>query len=193
MSKNSTNGDNVTLICPARRQLLLGLSGVALCSLMPNKALASRSTKGIRELSLYNRHTGERNDGSYWVNGHYQREVLADFNQLLRDHRQNIAAPMDKRLFDMLYTLKTTLNTNNEIHVISGYRSPKTNSMLAKKSGGVAKKSYHMSGMAMDIAIPGVDLKHLRDAAISLKLGGVGYYPRSGFVHVDCGPVRHWS
>ncbi|SIR16574.1 Uncharacterized conserved protein YcbK, DUF882 family [Shewanella morhuae] len=182
----------MTLICPARRQLLLGLSGVALCSFIPSKAVASRSTKGIRELSLFNRHTGERDDGSYWIDGHYQSKVLKDFNHLLRDHRQNIAAPMDKRLFDLLYSLKTTLNTDDEIHVISGYRSPKTNAMLANNSGGVAKKSYHMRGMAMDIAIPSVKLKTLREAALSLKLGGVGYYPSSGFVHVDCGPVRHW-
>lgn len=192
MSKNRTNGDDVTLVCPARRQLLLGLSGVAVCSLIPSKASASRSTQGIRELSLYNRHTGERNDGSYWVDGQYQNQVLADFNHLLRDHRQNIIAPMDKRLFDLLYSLRSTLNVDDEIHVISGYRSPKTNKMLANKSGGVAKKSYHMHGMAMDIAIPSVNLKTLRDAALSLKLGGVGFYPKSGFVHVDCGPVRHW-
>jgi len=190
--KKSTKGDHVTLLCPARRQLLLGLSGVALCSLIPSKALASRSTKGVRELSLYNRHTGEYNNGTYWIDGHYQSDILNDFSQLLRDHRQNVAAPMDKRLFDILFSLKSTLNTDNEIHVISGYRSPKTNAMLASKSGGVAKKSYHMQGMAMDIAIPGVNLKTLRDAALSLKIGGVGYYPKSGFVHVDCGPVRHW-
>lgn len=182
----------MTLICPARRQLLLGLSGVALCSLIPSNAVASRSTQGVRELSLYNRHTGERNDGSYWVDGHYQHEVLADFDHLLRDHRQNVAAPMDKRLFDLLHSLQTTLNVEHEIHVISGYRSPKTNAMLVSNSGGVAKKSYHMRGMAMDIAIPGVKLKTLREAALSLKLGGVGYYPNSGFVHLDCGPVRHW-
>lgn len=187
-----TNGEDVTVICPARRQLLLGLSGVALCSLIPSQAMASRSTKGIRNLSLYNRHTGEHNGGDYWVDGHYQHEVLADFDKLLRDHRQNIAAPMDKRLFDLLYSLQTNLDVNKEIHVISGYRSPKTNAMLANKSGGVAKKSYHMRGMAMDIAIPGVNLKHVRDAALALKLGGVGYYPSSGFVHVDCGPVRSW-
>lgn len=192
MSKNRTNGDVVTIICPARRQLLLGLSGMAVCSLIPSEAVASRSTKGIRELSLYNLHTGERNDGSYWVDGRYQNKVLANFNHLLRDHRQNVSAPMDKRLFDLLYRLKTTLNVDNEIHVISGYRSPRTNTMLAHKSRGVAKKSYHMHGMAMDIAIPGVSLKRLRDAALSLKLGGVGYYPKSGFVHVDCGPVRNW-
>ncbi|MCH1931284.1 DUF882 domain-containing protein [Shewanella sp. A25] len=182
----------MSLQCPARRQLLLGLGGAALCSIIPSQALASRSTKGIRELSFYNRHTGEHNDGSYWIDGKYQRNVLQDFSHLLRDHRENVTAPIDKRLFDLLYTLKTTLNVNDEIHVISGYRSPHTNAMLAKKSGGVAKKSYHMRGMAMDIAIPSVNLKTLRDAALSLKLGGVGYYPKSGFVHVDCGPVRHW-
>lgn len=104
MFKKSTKGDHVTLLCPARRQLLLGLSGVALCSLIPSKALASRSTKGVRELSLYNRHTGEHNNGSYWIDGHYQSEVLNDFSQLLRDHRQNVAAPMDKRLFDLLFS-----------------------------------------------------------------------------------------
>ncbi|QYJ80302.1 DUF882 domain-containing protein [Shewanella acanthi] len=182
----------MSLHCPARRQLLLGLSGAALCSIIPSQALASRSTKGIRELSFYNRHTGEHNDGSYWIDGKYQREVLQDFSHLLRDHRQNVTAPIDKRLFDLLHALKTSLNVNDEIHVISGYRSPHTNAMLANKSGGVAKKSYHMRGMAMDIAIPSVNLKTLRDAALSLKLGGVGYYPKSGFVHVDCGPVRHW-
>ncbi|BCV66813.1 hypothetical protein TUM17387_21720 [Shewanella carassii] len=99
---------------------------------------------------------------------------------------------MDKRLFDLLFNLQQTLSVSEEIHVISGYRSPKTNAMLAGKSNGVAKKSYHMRGMAMDIAIPGVKLETLREAALSLKLGGVGYYPASGFVHVDCGPVRSW-
>ncbi|CAM3956880.1 hypothetical protein SHAQ108633_04775 [Shewanella aquimarina] len=99
---------------------------------------------------------------------------------------------MDKRLFDLLFSLKQTLQVDEDFHVISGYRSPKTNQMLASRSSGVAKKSYHMKGMAMDIALPDVNLKDLRDAAISLKLGGVGYYPSSGFVHVDTGPVRTW-
>ncbi len=193
MSKNSTDGDSVSLVCPARRQLLLGLGGAALCSLMPSEAFASRSTKkGVRDLSLFNRHTGERDDGRYWIDGKYQRKVLANFNHLVRDHRRNQAVSMDRRLFDLLYELKTTLNVDEEIHVISGYRSAKTNAMLSKQTSGVAKKSYHMRGMAMDIAIPGVNLKTLRDAALSLELGGVGYYPKSGFVHVDCGPVRHW-
>ncbi|MCG9696521.1 DUF882 domain-containing protein [Shewanella sp. Isolate11] len=182
----------MTVVCPARRQLLLGLGGVAMFSMVAPKAQASRSATGVRSLSFYNRHTGERGHGSYWVDGHYQAETLSDFNHLLRDHRANQIAPMDKRLFDLLFTLKQTLNVEHEFHVISGYRCPKTNAMLASKSNGVAKKSYHMKGMAMDIAIPGVELKDLRDAARSLKLGGVGFYPNSGFVHVDTGPVRTW-
>nr|WP_275661472.1 DUF882 domain-containing protein [Shewanella sp. Isolate7] len=161
-------------------------------SMVPSKARASHSTQGVRALGFYNRHTGERGQGSYWVDGDYQTNTLNDFNHLLRDHRQNETAPMDKRLFDLLFSLKQTLQVDEDFHVISGYRSPKTNQMLASRSSGVAKKSYHMKGMAMDIALPDVNLKDLRDAAISLKLGGVGYYPSSGFVHVDTGPVRTW-
>ncbi|HDS1199572.1 MULTISPECIES: DUF882 domain-containing protein [Shewanella] len=182
----------MSVVCPARRQLLMGLGGAAMVSMLPSKAMASRSTKGSRYLSFYNRHTGERGDGTYWKDGHYQSNTLSQFSHLLRDHRLNLAAPMDKRLFDLLFSLQQTLSVSEEIHVISGYRSPKTNAMLAGKSNGVAKKSYHMRGMAMDIAIPGVKLETLREAALSLKLGGVGYYPKSGFVHVDCGPVRSW-
>ncbi|QSX35698.1 DUF882 domain-containing protein [Shewanella sedimentimangrovi] len=178
--------------CPARRQLLLGLGGAALASMVPSKAMASRSTKGSRMLSLYNRHTGETHKGVYWIDGKYQKEALEDFSYLLRDHRQNVAAPMDKRVFDLLFQLQNRLDTSKTIHVISGYRSPQTNALLASKSNGVAKKSLHMKGMAIDIAIPGVPLNKLRDAACALKLGGVGYYPESGFVHVDCGAVRRW-
>lgn len=183
---------NLSVVCPARRQLLKGLGGVALMSLLPAKAMASRSTKGSRALSFYNIHTGERQDGVYWLDGQYLGDTLSSFNHLLRDHRQNLEAPMDKRLFDYLYQLQQQLGTTEEVHVISGYRSPKTNAMLRSHSSGVAKKSFHMSGMAMDIAIPGMKLSHVREAALSLKLGGVGYYPKSGFVHIDCGPVRHW-
>lgn len=183
----------MSLICPTRRQLLMGLSGAALASMLPNTALASRSTLGVRELRFYNRHTGERGKGEFWVDGEYQADTLSQFDKVLRDHRQNVTAPMDKRLFEYLYSLQDVLGNKDEIHVISGYRSPKTNKMLASKSRGVAKKSYHMKGMAMDIAIPGVDLKTLRDAAISLQKGGVGFYPRSGFIHIDSGPVRRWG
>ncbi|WP_144209323.1 DUF882 domain-containing protein [Shewanella donghaensis] len=182
----------MSLVCPARRQLILGISGVAVASMFTTPAQASRSTFGNKELSFFNRHTGERQQGSYWSDGEYRQDTLELFSIVLRDHRQNEAAPMDNRLFELLHNLQQTLGNSDEIHVISGYRSPKTNNMLATKSNGVAKKSYHMKGMAMDIAIPGIELKTLREAAISLKLGGVGYYPRSGFIHVDSGPVRSW-
>jgi uncharacterized protein YcbK (DUF882 family) len=182
----------MTLACPTRRQILLGLTGVAVASLLPNKAQASRSTKGVRELSFYNRHTGERGQGDFWVDGHYQKDALKTFEYVLRDHRQNVSAPMDKRLYEYLFKLQHEVDFKDEIHVISGYRSPITNQMLAAKSQGVAKKSYHMKGMAMDIDMPGVNLADLHDAAKSLKLGGVGFYPSSGFIHVDCGPVRCW-
>ncbi|MPY24725.1 DUF882 domain-containing protein [Shewanella psychropiezotolerans] len=183
----------MSVVCPTRRQLLLGLSGAAMFSMVPSKVYASRSTKGVRRLGFYNLHTGERGQGSYWVDGNYQSEILSDFSHILRDHRRNESAPMDKRLYNLLFKLKESLNIEQEFNVISGYRSPKTNAMLAAKSSGVAKKSYHMKGMAMDIALEDVKLTDLRDAAIELKLGGVGYYPRSGFIHVDTGPVRTWS
>lgn len=161
-------------------------------SLMPTEAFASRSTHGSRSLSFYNIHTGEHQHGIYWEDGSYLGDTLNSFNHLMRDHRQNIAAPMDKRVFDLIYQLQQRLETDKEVHVISGYRSPKTNAMLAARSNGVAKKSFHMKGMAVDLCIPGVALKDVRRAALDLKLGGVGYYPKSGFVHVDCGPVRRW-
>ncbi len=181
----------VSEVCPTRRQLLLGLGGLATYSVVP-KAKASKSSLGVRKLGFYNRHTRERGQGDYWIDGLYQPKTLADFSHLLRDHRQNQAMPMDKRLYDLLYRLSATLNVDHDFHVISGYRSPATNQLLASRSRKVAKKSYHMKGMAIDIAVPDVKLSHLREAAISLKLGGVGYYPKSGFIHVDTGPFRIW-
>ncbi len=182
----------MSLACSARRAFIKGLCGVAVTSLVANKGHASPVIKGSRSLNLYNRHTGESVNHDFWIDGLYQPEALSGFDQVLRDHRQNIAAPMDKRLFELLHQLQSDLNNDAQIHIISGYRSPKTNAMLAARSNGVAKKSYHMRGMAMDIAIPGVDLANLRDAAKNLKLGGVGFYPRSGFIHVDTGRVRSW-
>ncbi|QSX35179.1 DUF882 domain-containing protein [Shewanella avicenniae] len=182
----------MSLSCPTRRQLLKGLGGAAFMSLVPAEAFASRSTQGSRSLSFYNIHTGEHEQGVYWEKGVYLGETLDSFNSVMRDHRQNIAAPMDKRVFDIIYQLQQKLGTSDEVHIISGYRSPKSNALLAASSNGVAKKSFHMKGMAVDLCIPGIALKDVRKAALELKLGGVGYYPKSGFVHVDCGPVRRW-
>ncbi|SFD38821.1 DUF882 domain-containing protein [Pseudoalteromonas denitrificans] len=182
----------MTLDCSMRRKILKGMCSVMAAGALPQNAFASQVHKGSRALSLYNRHTNERHKADFWIAGNYQLDTLNHFDQILRDHRQNIAAPMDKKLFELLFQLQEKLENTSEIHIISGFRSPKTNAMLSANTNGVAKKSYHMKGMAMDIAIPGVDLKDLRNAARSLKVGGVGFYPKSGFIHIDTGRVRSW-
>ncbi len=182
----------MTLRCAARRQLLKGACGVMAANLIPVKALASKQDNIVRKLSFYNRHTSEKHTAEFWYRGYYQHDALQEFNRILRDHRQDIIAPMDKKIFELLFQLQTSLENSSEIHIISGFRSPKTNAMLAAKTSGVAKKSYHTRAMAIDIAIPGVNLSDLYSAAKSLKLGGVGYYPRSGFIHLDTGRIRSW-
>ncbi|CAG0878759.1 unnamed protein product [Cyprideis torosa] len=138
-------------------------------------------------------HTGEKLDLVYWENGIYVPEATRAISQLLRDHRRNESVDMDPALLDLLYKLHATVEAPYGIEVFSGYRSPKTNAALAAKNSGVAKKSLHMKGQAADIRIPGVRLDTVRKAALSLQLGGVGYYRKSGFLHVDTGRVRQWS
>ncbi|MEW5248335.1 DUF882 domain-containing protein [Microbulbifer sp. 2201CG32-9] len=146
----------------------------------------------VRSLKMRNLHTGERLNTAYWSDGDYDSAGLKQFNRLLRDHRANEVTRMDPKLFDIVYKLKEKLNYNGEIEIISGYRSKKTNAKLRAAGRGVARRSYHTRGMALDIRMPGVALSKLRQAALDLKAGGVGYYPKSNFVHVDTGPVRRW-
>jgi len=110
----------------------------------------------------------------------------------LRDFRTDEVLPIDPQLLDLLHNLRSTLGTNQPFQIISGYRSPTTNANLAANSGGVAKRSLHMQGKAIDIRIEGTPLKHLREAAVALQGGGVGYYPGSNFVHMDVGRIRTW-
>jgi len=117
---------------------------------------------------------------------------LREVARVLRDHRTGIEGAIDPKLLDLLHALRAVLGTSRAFQVISGYRSPATNQMLAASSRGVARDSLHTRGMAIDIRIPGVALEHLRDAAMRLKGGGVGYYAQSNFVHVDVGRVRSW-
>lgn len=182
----------MTLISSVRRKLLLGIAGAALVSTLPATSHAGEAIDEVRNLRFYNQHTDEHGVGRYWVNGHYQTNVLDHFSHLLRDHRENESIPMDKRLFDFAFQLTQSLNYSDELHVISGYRSPKTNRMLARNNPNVAKRSYHIQGMALDIIVPGVKLAKVHHAALALKLGGVGYYPHAGFVHIDSGPIRSW-
>ena len=128
----------------------------------------------------------------YWLGGDYVASSLSDINRVLRDHRNGQKHEIDRRLLDLLCELRLKLDTTQPLHIISGYRSPATNALLHSKSDGVATRSLHMLGKAADIRIPGRELSLLRKTALSMKAGGVGYYPESDFVHVDVGRVRTW-
>jgi len=142
---------------------------------------------------LYHTHTGERIDIVYRRGDAYLPEAEAQLDHFLRDHRTGAVKHYDPRLFDLLSDLAVTVgHPNTEIDIICGYRSPWSNEFLRARSSGVAKNSLHMQAHAIDIRIPGVDTLVLRNAALELGRGGVGFYPRSGFVHVDTGRVRNW-
>ena len=146
-----------------------------------------------KSLSFYNTHTGERLRKSvYWAEGDYVPGTLDRINHILRDHRNDAIEPIDPELLDLLHALSLRIGTTQPIHVISGFRSPATNLHLRQQAQGVAKRSLHMSGKAIDIRIPGCDLTRLRRAAMAQKRGGVGFYPASDFVHLDTGRVRYW-
>lgn len=145
-----------------------------------------------RTLSLVNANTGERIVATYWSNGQYDRAELQRLSQFLRDQRNGEVAQMDARLFDVLVFLRRALKTTAPVEIYSAYRSPATNAWLASVSRGVARDSQHMGGNAMDIRIPDRGVDQVRAAAIALGMGGVGFYPSTGFVHIDTGPVRQW-
>jgi uncharacterized protein YcbK (DUF882 family) len=176
----------------SRRQFLSRSTVLGAALYVPGSALASLSTEPERSLSLYNTHTGESLKSVFWAEGAFIPESLADINKLLRDHRTNDVAAIDPQLLMLLGSITRLVSPGETLHVISGYRSPQSNQALADQSDGVAKHSLHMDGKAIDIRLPGRDLAYLRDSALSLKRGGVGYYPKSQFVHVDTGRVRSW-
>ena len=146
-----------------------------------------------RCLSLYNPRTKESFSGIYWRNGIYLTAALEKINRLMRDVRTNDVKQIDTHLLDLISAISIKLKTEKPFHVISGYRSMKTNSLLLKRGKGAAKNSYHLKGQAIDILMPGLRASVLRRAASEMKKGGVGYYPRRRFVHIDVGPVRYWN
>jgi len=160
--------------------------------LSPWDALAAAS-KGVRRLALVNLNTGEDLEAPYWVNGRYDRRILKRIDILMRDHRTEQVHRIDPRVLDLAYLLQRTVRNRGHFDIISGYRSPATN-LLKRMRGewGVARQSLHMEGKAIDIRLPGCNLRTLWQAARALRVGGVGYYPESGFVHLDTGPVRYW-
>jgi uncharacterized protein YcbK (DUF882 family) len=145
-----------------------------------------------RKLAFYNIHTKEFVETCYYTGGEYQASGLARINHVLRDHRTGDISPMNTQLLDTLFDIRCKLDGCGTFSVISGYRSPATNAMLRRVTTGVAKNSYHMQGKAIDIRLRGCPTDKLRDLCLQTRAGGVGYYPKSNFVHLDVGPVRSW-
>jgi len=173
--------------------LAAGLVATAVC-LLPYKVVAavSRVFSAERALSFYNTHTGENVRAIYWNQGTYVPQALSDINYVLRDYRTGEVKEIDTDLLDLLFDLHQKLESKSPFNIISGYRSRETNSLLNTISRGVSKNSLHIYGKAIDIRLPGHELKTLQRAALDLQRGGVGYYPSSDFVHVDVGRIRYW-
>lgn len=174
-----------------RRREFLASGGASLFVPRPARA----ESMAARVLSFDNLHTGEKLTVEYWEAGRYHPDALAEVNHLLRDFRTGQVHPIAPQLLDIIALVRARLETNQPVSVISGYRSPATNAMLRSEHehSGVASKSLHMQGMAIDIRVAGRSLAALHNAALAQRGGGVGYYPKSDFVHLDIGRVRAWQ
>lgn len=174
----------------SRRDVLGLLAGSALL-LSPFAAVRANSA-ATRSVSFVHTHTGEKLSVNYWCDGQFQTQCLAPLNHFLRDFRTGDVANMDAGLLDILYQLQVMADRDSTFEVISGYRSPQTNAMLRKSSPEVAQKSLHMEGKAIDVRFTGFSTKKLQQLALSNQQGGVGFYAKSDFVHLDTGRVRTW-
>lgn len=184
---------------PARRNVLraLGFGAVALglsaAGVRPAMAATTAAPSGTRTLVLHNTHTAETVRAAFCRDGDWCTDGIAAIERVLRDHRTGDVHPIDRGLLAMLHDVAERCDRDAEFEVISGYRSPRTNAKLHGRSSGVAKKSLHMEGRAIDVRLVGHDLGALRDTALGMQRGGVGYYAGSRFVHLDTGRVRAWS
>jgi uncharacterized protein YcbK (DUF882 family) len=175
-----------------RRSFLLaagGLFGAAAC-LAATPVLAA--LRGSRTVRFVHTHTGETLRATYFQDGAYQPECLQQVDQLLRDFRTGDVHRIDPGVLDILFDLQSLADRDDAFEVISGYRSPATNAMLHSRSEGVAQHSMHLEGRAIDVRLPGFATRELAAHARTLGRGGVGFYARSDFVHVDTGRVRFW-
>jgi uncharacterized protein YcbK (DUF882 family) len=176
--------------CSSRRDFMFSLAAAVPALAVPRQLFGASAE--TRALSFTHLHTGERLEAEYFSSGTYQLDAVSAINHLLRDFRTGEVHAIDQNLLDLLHGLSTVTGTRQPYQVISGYRSPATNQLLRQRSEGVAAHSLHMEGQAIDIRLADVPLGHLREAALSIRRGGVGYYPASNFVHVDTGRVRTW-
>lgn len=178
------------------RRAFIGGMAIGLTAAAPAFASAPAILKGagdFRALNVINSHTAERLNCVYWIEGRYVPEALEAFNYILRDWRENLVKPIDPRTLDIMAATHGLLDCSEPFHLISGYRCPKTNAMLASRSSKVASKSYHLKGMAVDLSLSSRTVWEVSQAAKSLGGGGVGMYTGSNFTHVDSGPVRAWG
>jgi uncharacterized protein YcbK (DUF882 family) len=179
-----------------RRRFLSRGVQIAAAAALPAGARAARTVPeapDARALAFFHTHTQERIEIVYAVGDGYVPQALGSLNRFMRDHYTGDVGVIDPVLFDLLHRVRLELGCAQSFDVISGYRCPATNGRLrSTRGGGVAQRSLHMDGRAIDVRLPGVALADLRDAALSLRAGGVGYYPRESFVHIDTGRVRSW-
>lgn len=185
-----------TVVRSARRRFLK-LASIAVASTIAAPAVAAPligapRAAASRSIAFHHLHTGEKINAVYWADGHYERDALHRIDWVLRDFRNDTVHHIDPRLLDLLTVMRHELHTAAPFMVISAYRSPQTNAMLAAATDGVATNSLHLDGQAIDIRVPGRDLSVVHKVAVSMRAGGVGYYPSSDFVHVDTGRVRYW-
>jgi uncharacterized protein YcbK (DUF882 family) len=181
-----------------RRKFIRGFIGMtgfaaAVATVAPTSALAMLTAPATpRRLKFHNLHTSEQLDVVYYEKGRYIPQALTEIDRILRDYRQNVVKPMSPALLDLVAAIRRKLHTDAEVEIISGYRTPETNAMLAARSDGVAHHSLHMDGLALDWRVPGRTLDQLHRVALAIRGGGVGYYPASDFVHTDVGRIRYW-
>ena len=166
---------------------------VAAAPVMGNAFGLLRGAGDMRRIRMYSGRTGESLDTVYWVDGKYIRESLNEINIFMRDWRSGEVIGIDPRTVDVAAASHRLLQTNEPYMMLSGYRSPRTNAMLRRSSGGVARNSLHMVGKAADLRLKARSVGQMYNAAMSCRAGGVGKYSRSNFVHMDCGPVRNWG
>jgi uncharacterized protein YcbK (DUF882 family) len=166
--------------------------GVIAAPSFPMPAIALPIAPYKRALAFRNLRTGDKLDIVYWADGQYLPEASREIARVLRDGRTDEVHAIDHRLVDLMQRLRATLRSSEPIQVVCGYRSPETNEMLRETTEGVAANSLHMVGEAVDLRVIDRPLRYVHRVAVSLKAGGVGYYPRSNFVHVDVGQVRYW-
>ncbi len=184
-------------ITPSRRTVLAAVAGFVVSAagagLSKDAWSAGVAATKQRAVALRSLHTGERLDIVYWADGAYLPAALAQVDYILRDWRTGDVHPIDPKLLDILHDLHRLMDGTEPYTVISGYRSPATNAMLANRSNGVARRSLHLKGMAIDVSLPNRSLAALRKTALAMRRGGVGYYTKPGFVHLDTGRVRSWG